>query len=227
MSIDRDNRTVISLLNEYITEHKRERIEQVLNNRTRYCTVVLEDIGQAHNASAVIRSCEVFGIQDVHIIENRHTYRAHNNVAKGAADWIDLIRYREPNTNNTTTAFDQLRAAGYVLVATSPHASGYQLHQLPLDRKIALVFGTEETGLSSYALTHADMCVTIPMYGFTQSFNISVSAAICLYAITTRLRQSSVFWQLTQDEKLAIKLAWLRKIVKGSAELERRLYSAK
>lgn len=220
MDIDK----IITLLRTYVTNQKLQRIADVLNNRTRYCTIVLEDIAQAHNISATIRSCEALGIQDIHIIENRHNYKVNINITKGASEWTTLLRYNIPNTNNTVPAFDQLRSNGYKIVATTPDTSAYLLHQLPLDTKLALVFGTEQTGLSSYALEHSDMRVTVPMYGFTQSFNISVSAALCLYDIITRLHQTAIDWHLTPQEKLDIELVWLRKIVRGSAELERRVF---
>jgi len=216
---------IITLLSEYTTQNKLKKMDTFIHNRTRFVVPVLEDIFQSHNANAVIRSAECFGVQDVHVIEVLNRYAANIGVAKGASEWVDMYKY-----TSTEQCFAALRAQGYLIVATSPHSDSkrkqYTLSQLPLDQKIALVFGTEETGLSDYALAHADAFITIPMYGFTESFNISVSVALCLYDITTRMRASHIPWQLTEDEMLDVRLSWLRRAVRGSAELERRLFQS-
>lgn len=212
---------IITLLSEYTTQNKLEKMNAYIHNRMRFVVPVLEDIFQSHNANAVIRSAECFGVQDVHVIEIQNRYAANIGVAKGASEWVDVYKY-----TNTAECFAALRAQGYLIVATSPHVragtQSYTLNQLPINQKIALIFGTEETGLSDYALQHADAFVTIPMYGFTESFNISVSVALCLYDITTRLRASNIAWQLTGDQMLDVRVSWLRRAVRGSVELEER-----
>lgn len=222
MSNDQEyKKKLIALLSPYTTQNKLEKMDQLIHQRTRYVVPVLEDIFQSLNANAVVRTAECFGIQDVHMIEVRNQYAANVGIAKGAADWTELYRY-----TSTGQCYDYLRSQGYVIVATSPHRQGtkknYELHQLPVNQKIALIFGTEETGLSDYALQHADAFVSIPMYGFTESFNISVSAALCLYDVTTRMRAAGVAWQMSEDELIDVRLAWLRRTVRASAELERR-----
>lgn len=223
MNLD-DKKKIITLLSEYTTQNKLQKMDRHIHGRTRYVVPVLEDVFQSHNANAVIRSAECFGVQDVHVIEVLNQYAANIGVAKGASEWIDMYKY-----TSTEDCFAALRSRGYLIVATSPHADAtraqYILPELPIHQKIALIFGTEETGLSEYALQHADAFVAIPMYGFTESFNISVSAAVCLYDITTRIRASSMHWQLTEDEILDVRLSWLRRAVRGSAELERRFFS--
>lgn len=214
----------IALLERYITDHKRALINRILQARTNYVTVALEDIFQAHNSSAVLRSCDCFGIQNVHIIENTHGYRTNVSVSKGAEEWLTIERYNLPNSDNTQIALNKLKEQGFLIVATTPHLhpKGYVLSALPIDQKMALFFGTERTGLSARVLEQADRLVTIPMYGFTESLNISVSVALCLYNITSNLRASTIQWQLTEEEKLKTKLQWLRKIVRAAPELEKR-----
>lgn len=214
-----EKKQIITLLSQYTTANKLVKMAECLKKRTRFVVPVLEDIYQSHNANAVIRSAECFGVQDVHVIEVMHTYASNVGVSKGASDWIQVYRH-----TSTQECFKRLREQGYFIVATTPSAEKareYVINTLPVDRKIALVFGTEETGLSEYALQNADAFVTIPMYGFTESFNISVSVAICLYDITTRMRETSK-WQLTQEEMIDVELMWLRRAVRGSAEIERR-----
>lgn len=184
--------------------------------------MVLEDIYQPHNASAVLRSCDCFGIQDVHIIENDHAYDINPKVVHGASKWLHIHKYHEEDFN-TLACLNLLKSNGYALVATSPRADSTPLHELPLDRPIALMMGTEKHGLSDMAFEMAEMLVTIPMVGFTESLNISVSAAICLQTLTHRLWQSQIAWQLSDDDQQTLLLEWMRKVVKDAEGIEKRL----
>ncbi len=209
---------ILNYLAEFVTEHKRALMDNALKQRTRYLTVVLEDVYQAHNASAVVRSCDSFGIQDVYAIEKRHAFNTTNAISRGAAQWLTIHHFKE-----TADCLHALREKGYRIVATSPSsAQANTLSALPLDQKTALIFGTERQGLSDYALSNADALVTIPMVGFTESLNISVSAAICMHDLRQRLLQSDSAWQLTEEEKIEVLLEWMRVLVKHSPELEQR-----
>ena len=179
---------------------------------------MLEDIYHAHNASAVIRSADCFGVHDVHVIEDRNRFSS-STVAHGAAKWANIIRHK-----NTENCFQQLKQQGYRIVATTPHTDACYLEDLPIDKKFAFVFGTEELGLSQYSLEHADEHVKIPMYGFTESFNISVSASLCMYDVMTRLRNSNISWQLSEEEILDMKLQWLRTLLRGVEGYEKQFF---
>lgn len=205
---------------EIVSENKRNLFEQIIQFRTKHITVVLEDIFQPHNASAVLRTCDCFGIQDVHIIENKNEYEINPDVALGSSKWLSLHKYNGTD-NNTVETFNILRKKGYRIVATTPHENDCLLEELNLDSKIALVFGTELNGLSDIAINNADEFVKIPMYGFTESFNISVSAAIILNQLTEKLRNSSISWELLDIEKTEIKLDWVRNVVKRSDLIEK------
>lgn len=200
---------VIEFLSGFVTPDRLERIQKVLSLRTRYLTVVLEDIYQPHNASAVLRSCECFGVQDVHIIENRNNYEINPEVVMGSNKWLTLNQYRDGEFN-TKACLIRLKEKGYQLVATSPREHDFSPSNLPLNKPVALLFGTELEGLTPTALEMADAYLRIPMAGFTESLNISVSAAICLYEITERLRKSEQPWQLTEDENDELYLEWLQ-----------------
>ncbi|MEE4175902.1 MAG: RNA methyltransferase [Bacteroides sp.] len=206
---------LIEFLSGFMTPTRRERILQVLSQRTRYLTVVLEDIYQSHNANAVLRSCECFGIQDVHIIENRNEYEVNPDVSMGSTKWLDLQRYNQLG-NNTRACLENLRSKGYTLVATSPHENKYSPATLPLDKPVALLFGTELEGLTAEAIDMADTFLCIPMAGFTESFNISVSAAICLYELSSRIRSSQFPWALPEAERDALHLQWVKASVKSA-----------
>jgi len=213
---------LINHLEQFITARRLKLFNTRLNYRTRYLTVVLEDIFQPHNASAVLRSCECFGIQDVHIIENRNTYRINPDVALGSHKWLTLKRYNT-QSHNTRDALEALRKEGYRIVAATPHRKDCLLEDLDLRKgKVALVFGNEQDGLSATALELTDEFVRIPTTGFTESLNISVSAAICIHFLTNGLRKSDDLpWQLTEVEKKRLKLVWLKSSIKKSDLIER------
>lgn len=205
----------------FLTEKRQELFLEKVKMRTRHVTVAIENVFQPHNASAVLRSCDIFGINDVHIIENDNEYIPNPNVSMGSAKWVDMHNFSEKE-NNTVDCLNALKAKGYQLVATTPHEKAVALHDLPIEKPLALLFGTELTGLSEEALSMADETVYIPMHGFTESFNISVSAAISLYDISQRLHASNINWQLPEEEETALLIEWCRRTVKDHENLEKR-----
>ncbi len=211
---------ILTFLSSYLTDNRKQLFDKIIQYRTRYITVVLEDIYQPHNASAVLRSADLTGIQDIHIIENRNRYEVNPEVAMGSSKWLNLVKYNK-SKENTLEAYDVLRKQGYRIVATTPHAEDKNLDEISLDGKIALVFGTELKGLSETAIQNADEYLRIPMYGFTESYNISVSAALTLFTLTEKLRKSDISWQLSKDEKLDILLEWTRRSIKRSELIEK------
>jgi tRNA (guanosine-2'-O-)-methyltransferase len=209
MPIDEE---LIQYLSQFITENKRQKMEDALQHRTDYLTVVLEDIYQPHNASAVVRTCDCFGLQKIHVIENKNLYKVNPDVTLGSSKWVDIIHHNQ-SENNTKVCIEGLKNAGYRIIATTPHKNDTNLEDLPLDKKTALLFGTEAEGLSKEAIDMADGFVKIPMYGFTESLNISVSAAICIHHLSMKLRNSNINWRLSEDEKNEIRLNWIRSII--------------
>ncbi len=211
-----------NLLNEYLFEFitigRKQRFLDVIQLRTRYLTVVIENLYQSHNTSAVIRTCDCFGIQDVHIIENKNKYSINDEIAMGSSNWLNINHYSQ-SENNTEFCLQTLKNKGYTIVATTPHKNDYLLEDLKTDRKIALVFGTEKDGLSETAIKCADEFVKIPMHGFTESFNISVSAGIFLHYLTNKIRNNNTAWQLTYEEREEILLEWLKTSIKSSEAL--------
>lgn len=210
---------LLNYLRGFITEKRSERFNEVVRCRTRYLCVVLENIYQSHNTSAVLRSCDCFGIQDVHIVEDLYASKTHPDIALGSDKWLNISHYKARNA--TRECLLLLKDQGYCIVATSPHNNSYDLDSLPLNRKIALVFGTELDGISSQVDQLADLYVKIPMVGFTESLNISVSAAISLYALSKRIRSEDLPWNLSEIEKTRILLDWVKNTVKKPDILER------
>jgi tRNA (guanosine-2'-O-)-methyltransferase len=211
-------------LSQFVSDHKKQFVDKVLNLRTRHITIVLEDVYQSQNASAVVRTCECMGIQDIHIIEQLSKYDINPRVLKGANKWkwMNLHRYNDRSVNNTEICYDYLRGNGYTILAADPSEEGVSIHDISIEnQKTALVFGNELRGLSAYGLKNADRRIRIPMYGFTESLNLSVSVAICLNTLVTKLHQLDDSLYLSEADKNVLKLAWFRKIVRGSEIIER------
>lgn len=209
------------LLSPYLTDARKQRFAEVLGQRTNWVTAVTEDLFDPHNISAVLRSCDGFGIQSAHIIEVNNPYRVSPGVAKGAAKWLDIERHTD-----TTHALRDLKTRGFAICCTTPHTDDTTPEELPLDRPVALVFGSEGPGITDAARAEADHFVRIPMFGFTESFNISVAAALTLQTITRRVRErDDLDWRVPTEEHLRILGDWASRTVKDAPGLLHRLRS--
>ena len=210
---------LLAHLETYLTEKRKERFDAVLSQRTKHFTVATEDVYQLHNTSAVIRSCDVFGIQEINIVEERNTKRIDREIAMGAQKWVDLNRY-----HSVKDCIRDLKQKGYQIVATSPHVNDCELKDFDVSKKSCFFFGRETEGLSDEVINQADSFLKIPMVGFTESLNISVSAAIILQEVTSKLRQTDVNWQLTEEETAEKRLDWIKKTIKSYDEIVERFY---
>lgn len=208
-------------LESYLTESRKDRFAKVVSQRTKHFTVATEDVYQLHNTSAVIRSCDVFGIQEVNIVEEINSKRIDREIAMGAQKWVDLNRF-----HSVKDAIADLKQKGYQIVATTPHENNAMLHDFDITKKSCFFFGRETEGLSQEVIDEADCFLKIPMYGFTESLNISVSAAIILQHVTTKLKQSTIAWQLTETEQLEKRFDWCKKTIKSYDEIIERFYQS-
>ena len=211
----------LNFLENILTDNRKENFLRVLKTRTKHFTIAVEDVFQMHNASAVMRSCEVFGIQELHVIEERYGKRIDKEIAMGAQKWVDISTY-----DSVTNCIDTLKNQGYQIIATTPHENDCLLEDFDISKPSALFFGTERDGLSEEILRRADGFLKIPMVGFTESLNISVSAAIIIQNLTNRLRNSDVAWELTEEEILEKRLDWAKKSIKDIKRIEARYYSS-
>jgi tRNA (guanosine-2'-O-)-methyltransferase len=209
----------LNFLENILTDNRKENFLRVLKNRTKHFTIAVEDVFQMHNASAVMRSCEVFGIQELNVIEERYGKRIDKEIAMGAQKWVDISTY-----DSVTNCIDTLKNKGYQIIATTPHENDCLLDDFDISKPSALFFGTERDGLSEEILKRADGFLKIPMVGFTESLNISVSAAIIIQNLTNRLRNSDVAWQLTEEEILVKRLDWAKKSIKDIKRIEARYF---
>lgn len=199
----------LAYLETFITEGRRDNFIKILQQRSKHFTVAVEDLYQLHNTSAVLRTCEVFGVQELHVIEEKYGKKIDKEIALGAQKWVDVSRY-----DNTTSCIDSLKAKGYRIIATSPHEDSCLLEDFDVSQPAALFFGTERLGLSSEVLERADGYLKIPMLGFTESLNISSSAAIIIQHLSSRLRKSDINWKLSDEEMLEKRIDWARKSIK-------------
>ena len=214
------SKDLLKYLSGFITENRLKKFDDLIQHRTRHLTVVLEDIYQPHNAAAVLRSCDCFGIQDVHVIENQNKFEANPDVELGSAKWITMIKHNAKE-ENTADCIASLKKNGYKIVVTSPHKNDCTIEELDITNKTALFFGTEMRGATPVAFEQADAFVKIPMVGFTESLNISVSAAVTLYTLVARLKKSATRWQLSEEEIMKIKLQWIKNSLPKAELLER------
>ena len=207
----------------FLSEERIARFERVLDQRTRHLTVVMENVFQSRNASAVMRSCDGFGLQDVHLIEDVNPWVPNRGVSKGTNAWLTLHRYRSA-ADPTAACLDRLRRSGYQIAVTSPHVDGYDVTDLPIDQPVAVVMGTEWEGVSERMLEEADLHVAIPMHGFAESLNISVAAAVIIHELNRRLRElPRERWALSEDEKRELRAQWAMASVRNATGILKRL----
>lgn len=210
-----NKKELLSKLRAMISDNKNQLFDEIIEKRTRHLAVIVENMYQEQNASALVRTADCLGVQDVHIIENNNKLRLNPDIALGSSKWMTIEQYYGKE-NNTLDCIRSLKAKGYTIAATTPHKDDLLIHDLPVDRKTAFLFGTELTGLSETAIAHADVFVKIPMYGFTESYNLSVSAAICMYDFVDRMKRSDIKWQLSEEDRVDILFEWARKTVNRS-----------
>ena len=215
-----NSQDVIDYLSEFVSPKRLDLFKKVASERTNYAKIVIEDLYQPHNISAVVRSCDCFGVQNVHVIENRNVYEENPEIAMGSSKWLTVERH-ETREDNTKKTLQELKADGYRIVATTPHTDDVLLNDFDVTKgKFALVFGNEKEGISDDVREVADEFVRIPMYGFTESFNISVCAALCLQYVTNAIRKEGVAWQLTPEQHNKLLLTWIRNNIKYSDFME-------
>jgi len=199
----------LEYIENFMTENRREKFIKVLQDRTKHFTIAMEDIFQLHNTSAVLRTCEIFGIQELNVIEAKYGKTIDKEIAMGAQKWVDVTRY-----HSTQDCIDKLKAKGYRIIATSPHDDSSLLDDFDITQPCAIFFGTERLGLSEEVLKQADGFLKIPMVGFTESINVSSSAAIVIQNLTSRLRKSDIDWKLSDEEVFEKRIDWTQKTIR-------------
>ena len=211
---------LVEHLKGFVVNERRQLFETKIQERTQHLSIVLENIFQGRNISASIRSADCFGVQDVHVIENDNIFNDDAEVSMGAEKWITIKRYNQKK-HNSIEAIKDLKSKGYQIIATTPHNTDCDLFDVDVSKqKVALIFGAEVKGCSKQTLALADKKMKIPMYGFTESFNLSVSVSLCLQHLTYKLRKASFDWRMTENEQDKAMLQWLKNSIKSSTQIE-------
>lgn len=202
----------------HISDSRMEKILTVSQERTRYLSVVLSNVYYTQNISAVIRSCDCFGIQDLYITGNSPSTHVNKHVAQGAYNWVDIHRNTFRPDEET---LKELKDQGYRIVVTLPEPGASSLHDFDINKgKIALVMGNEKEGVSQMVKEMADEFLYIPMAGFSQSLNISVSTAVIISELTGKIRSSHIKWRLDEKELTDLQYRWMKNSVKRGDRIE-------
>lgn len=210
----------IDYLATFMTEERFSLFERTLAQRTDYMTILAENTFHPHNAAALMRHCEAFGVQRMHTIETRCVFDPSQNISRGSDRWLNLVRH-----SSTAEALSALKSEGYRLVATTPHRESCTPETFDVTKgKFALIFGTEHAGISDEAMEAADEHLRIPMCGMVESLNVSASAAILIYQLTQRIRAQVADWQLTEEEQVRLLYDWTHLSVKDATRILERKF---
>ncbi len=209
-----DERT--AYMSQFLTEERVEVLRRTLASRTRYMTILTENTFHPQNASALVRHCEAFGLQDLHTVETRCKFNPNVNIVRGTDKWVDITRHE-----STEEAISSLKGAGYRLVATTPHRESCTPETFDVAKgPFCLVFGTEHAGVSDEIIEAADEYLRIPMCGMVESLNVSASAAILIYMLSQRMRLTpSIDWALKEEDAREMLFRWVMSSVKDSERI--------
>jgi len=205
----------IDLLSSFLSASRNSKIDHVISHRTNNIRLVLENITDPHNAAACIRTAEAYGVQHVHVINSNNKFSLAESITAGADRWVSLQQHK-----STEECISTVKSLGYSLCVSDLETGTRPIHEIKsiypnfslTQPKLSFVFGNETYGVSSTMKKVSDFRFILPMVGFTQSFNISVSVSVCLtYLKAYGLLEPS----FTNDEKQKLKLEWLLKEIDG------------
>lgn len=183
---------------------------------------VVEDVYQFRNAAAILRSSEACGFHKVVALEQRNVFNPNLDLTKGADTWVEVERL-----SVHLDSIKKIQNRGYEIVAVSPEKNAESLPDFKIEKPIALVFGTEWRGVTQEILEFSSRTLSIPMYGFTQSFNVSVAAGICLYQLKQKLLDQKIPHFLDEEKRMELKIRWtLKSIKEGEKILKKYLENA-
>ena len=211
----------LDYMTQFLTEERKEVLRRTLASRTHYMRIMTENMFHPQNASALVRHCEAFGLQDLHTVETLCKFNPNVNIVRGTDKWVDLTRHE-----STTQAIADLKSAGYRIVATTPHRESCTPETFDVGKgNFCLVFGTEHAGVSDEIIEAADEYLRIPMCGMVESLNVSASAAILIYMLSQRMRLSEgLDWQIEEPERQKIMLRCMMTAVRDSKQILERKY---
>ena len=206
-----------------LTPERQAKIQHVIEGRTFNINVVLENIYDRGNASAVMRSAEALGLVQVHAIEPGTKFKESQRTTAGADKWVELQRWKE-----TASCVAELKRQGKQIIVTSLQANSKHISEVDFTKPSALVLGNEKDGASEEIIKAADVCVVLPMVGFTQSYNISVAGALCFYHIySDRMRRQGFHGDLTDSQKQILSAHYALRTIPSAMDILQRALSVK
>jgi tRNA (guanosine-2'-O-)-methyltransferase len=205
----------IDYLSEFILPERFATLTRAVQNRTKYMTLLAENMFHPQNASALVRHCEAFGVQTLHTVQTICKFNPNVDIVRGTDKWIDMYHHA-----STTEALAHLKGEGYRIIATSPHYQSCTPESFDVTKgKFAIVMGTEKTGISQEVMDCADEFLKIPMCGMVESLNVSACAAIIVYMLSERMRHEVDCWQMSEAEQIATLHHWMIDSVKDARPL--------
>lgn len=201
-------------LKQFLTEERLRKIEHFSQRSSDFVLPILEDVYQFRNAAAIVRSVEACGFHKVIALEEENIFNPNLSVTKGAETWVEIEK--KPHSLDT---LKDIKNQGYKILAVSPEKNATMLPNYTIQSPVALVFGTEKEGVSEEFLDFADETLAIPMYGFTESFNVSVAAAICFYDLKQKLLKSNINYYLSGEKLLKTQIRWAVNSIRSGEEI--------
>ncbi len=206
----------LDIIRQALRPERWAKMERALNHRLGAVRVVIENLHHPHNLSAVMRTCEGLGVQHLHVVDTRENTVPSRRITLGAHKWLAIHRH-----DRFEECGRDLKTRGFRLYAAMLDPGAVALEEIPVDAPVALLFGNERDGVSPEARAWCDGAYTIPMYGFVQSFNVSVAVAVSLYSVTQRVRQRPDGGLLTAEERREVLGQWLPKSLRFGRRLVR------
>ena len=210
-----------------LTSGRKKRIDEVLSKRTKGICVLLEDIYQGHNISAVLRTCDTLGIQNIYIIQDSNKITLSKGISLGSEKWVTM----EIKTKNLSKKeyIKSLKKLGFKIIATVPPSKNksISLEKFKIKKKMIVAFGNEEKGLSKDILEESDSLISISMDGFNESYNISVSCAIVMNQLISEAKKSNKLTYLSNNERKKLRFDWYLKSLKNSSKVIKNLAKSK
>ena len=209
-----NNQKIFQHLQQFLTDERLEKINHFAPESSDFVLPVIEDVFQFRNAAAIVRSVEACGFHKIIAMESEHEFNPNLRVTKGAETWVEVEKLP-----HNLDSLREIKNRGYKILAVSPENNATMLSDYDLKEPVALVFGTEAAGVSEEILDFADETLAIPMYGFTQSFNVSVAAAICVYELKQKLLRSNLDYKLSEEKLWEMKVRWAMNSIKSGEQI--------
>ena len=209
-----NNQKIFQHLQQFLTDERLEKLNHFAPEGSDFVLPVIEDVFQFRNAAAIVRSVEACGFHKIIAMESEHEFNPNLRVTKGAETWVEVEKLP-----HNLDSLREIKNRGYKILAVSPENNATMLSDYDLKEPVALVFGTEAAGVSEEILDFADETLAIPMYGFTQSFNVSVAAAICVYELKQKLLRSNLDYKLSEEKLWEMKVRWAMNSIKSGEQI--------